>query len=91
MAYRVVIKKLAEKELAKLDNKAQTILVHWMLNNLEACDDPRSIPAGKALAGIENGWRWRVGIYRILAVIDDTTITIEVFRIGHRRDVYRGC
>jgi mRNA interferase RelE/StbE len=37
----------------------------------------------------ENTWRMRVGRYRILYEIDDCTKTITVFRIRHRKDVYR--
>ena len=33
-------------------------------------------------------WRYRVGNYRILCTIHDDVLTIEVFTIGHRRDVY---
>lgn len=34
-------------------------------------------------------WKYRVGDYRIIAQINDGTVTILVVRIGHRGDVYR--
>ena len=34
-------------------------------------------------------WRIRVGSYRILYQIDDQRRRIDVYRIKHRRDVYR--
>jgi mRNA interferase RelE/StbE len=49
--------------------------------------DPR--PAGcTKLAGRE-GWRIRVGDYRVLYDVDDATGVVCVVHIGHRRDVYR--
>lgn len=32
--------------------------------------------------------RYRVGDYRIIAHVEDATVTIFVVRIGHRREVY---
>lgn len=33
-------------------------------------------------------WRYRVGDYRILAQIIDSSLTVLALRVGHRRDVY---
>jgi mRNA interferase RelE/StbE len=49
--------------------------------------DPRP-PGCVKLAGRE-GWRVRVGDYRVLYSIDDNARVISVKQIGHRRDVYR--
>jgi mRNA interferase RelE/StbE len=35
-------------------------------------------------------WRVRVGEIRVLYDIDDKARTVEVLRVKHRRDVYRG-
>ena len=40
------------------------------------------------LTSIE-GWRLRVGTYRILYQIDDSEKTIKVYRIKHRKEIYR--
>jgi len=51
-------------------------------------DNPR--PAGaKKLKGTE-GYRLRVGDYRILYEIQDDTARVLIVTIGHRREVYRG-
>ena len=34
------------------------------------------------------GWRMRVGRYRVLYDISDGRLTVTVIRLGHRRDVY---
>jgi mRNA interferase RelE/StbE len=50
-------------------------------------DNPR--PRGaKKLSG-QDGYRLRVGSYRVLYTIDDTARLITVYRVKHRRDVYR--
>lgn len=47
-------------------------------------------PAGaKKLVG-ETGYRVRIGDYRVLYEIDDEMKRITIYRVGHRRDVYRG-
>ena len=43
----------------------------------------------KQLQGTDSGWRWRVGVYRILARIEDGKAVIEVVRVGHRQGVYK--
>jgi mRNA interferase RelE/StbE len=49
--------------------------------------DPRP-PASGQLKG-RDGWRVRVGDYRIIYSIDDGDLAITVIAIGHRREVYR--
>lgn len=51
-------------------------------------DDPREL--GKALRGkaFENIWRYRVGNCRILAEINDETVTILIVDAGHRSSIY---
>lgn len=44
--------------------------------------------ACKQLRGRE-GYRIRVGDYRILYLVDDASRIIEVIAVGHRKDVYR--
>ncbi len=45
-------------------------------------------PGARKLTGQE-GYRIRKGGYRILYVIDDAAALVRVYRIGHRREVYR--
>ena len=45
-------------------------------------------PGCKKLIGT-TGYRIRIGKYRILYTIDDAASLVRVYRIGHRRDVYR--
>lgn len=45
--------------------------------------------SGKPLKGELKGyWSFRVGIYRIIYVIKNNEITVEILRIQHRKEVY---
>ncbi len=88
MAFHVQYTKAALKQLKKMDRFDAQLIVSWIGKNLEGCDDPRV--HGKGLTANRSGeWRYRVGSYRILCVIKDDILVIEVFSIGHRSTVYR--
>ncbi len=40
------------------------------------------------LKGYKDQWRIRVGDYRVIYIIDDSTKIVTVTRIAHRREVY---
>jgi len=88
MGYRVELTRRAQRQLAALDKKT-LLLIAAFIDKLDGSENPRALPQAKQLKGVANGWRWRVGSYRILGTIDDDRIVIELFRIGHQRDVYR--
>lgn len=48
--------------------------------------DPRP-PASRPLRG-RDGYRVRVGDYRILYAVQDDVLRVIVVTLGHRRDVY---
>jgi len=50
-------------------------------------DDPRP-PGSEKLSGHER-YRVRQGSYRILYEIEDQQVVVTVFKVGHRREVYR--
>ncbi|MGD0691683.1 MAG: type II toxin-antitoxin system RelE/ParE family toxin [Acidimicrobiales bacterium] len=50
-------------------------------------NDPRP-PASRPLRG-RDGYRLRVGDYRIIYTINDRVLLIVVVTVGHRRDVYQ--
>lgn len=50
-------------------------------------ENPRP-PGAKKLRGTTD-YSLRVGVYRILYDIDDTTRTVTVYRVKHRRDAHR--
>jgi mRNA interferase RelE/StbE len=84
MSYNIQILRRAQKELGQLP-KQEYERIRGAVKNLS--QDPR--PQGcKRLTGRE-GWRIRVGDYRIIYEIDDSQNKLTVLHIGHRRDVYK--
>jgi len=51
-------------------------------------DEPRPHNS-KKLSGGGSRWRIRIGDYRILYEIDDSRMIVKVYRIAHRKEVYR--
>ena len=84
MAYVVNLKRSAEMELEHLPTRIHNRIVDCLIYLKE---DPR--PAGTRKLSGREGYRLRVGSYRVLYVIDDAEKEVEVFSIAHRRDVYR--
>ena len=87
MGYHVEYTSRALKQLKKMDRFTALLLTSWVGEHLEGCEDPRAL--GKGLSANRAGeWRYRVGDYRILCVIEDDVLVIEIFSVGHRRSVY---
>ena len=88
MSFHVQYTKAALKQLKKMNRFDAQLIVSWIGKNLEGCDNPRV--HGKGLTANRSGeWRYRVGSYRILCVIQDDVLVIETFSIGHRSTVYK--
>jgi mRNA interferase RelE/StbE len=84
MSYKVQILRRAQKELAQLP-KPEYERIKESIQKL--MQDPR--PQGcKKMMGRE-GWRIRVGNYRVIYEIDDVDQLLTVLHIGHRRDIYK--
>ena len=87
MRYHVEYLPKVVKTLKKMDKFTKRIIYEWIDKNLEGCEDPRI--HGKPLSANRVGqWRYRVGDYRIIALIEDDKLVILVITIGHRREVY---
>lgn len=88
MTYHVEFTKEALKKLKKLDKYTASLIVGWIRKNLENCENPRI--HGKGLIENRSGqWRYRVGDYRIIALIEDEKVTILIVDVGHRKEIYK--
>ena len=85
--YQVKLTSKAEKELKKIQREDR-IAFEKIIVCLRSLDDDPYMAGVKKLQG-EEGYRVRVGNYRILYTIDNGAVVVEVFRVGHRREVYR--
>lgn len=82
--YRIEFRPAALRELRKVDLSTQP-RIQGAIALLAL--DPRP-PSSRQLRG-RDGYRLRVGDYRIIYTIDDGVLLIVVIAIGHRREVYR--
>lgn len=85
MSFSVEWSKAAIKQLLGIPKKRRFIILSWVQEHLDGCEDPRRAPNGKQLQGTDSGWRWRIGVYCILARIEDGRAIIEVESVGHRQ------
>ena len=84
MSYSISVLRRAQKELASLPREAYARVRDRLI---ALADDPR--PAGCTKLSGRDGWRLRVGDYRVLYDIDDAARSVTVLHVGHRSDVYR--
>jgi mRNA interferase RelE/StbE len=74
----------SKKFLKKLDH-ATRLRVTASIEQLETNPRPHGV---KKLVG-RNGWRLRVGDYRVVYTIQDNRLLVMIIRVAHRKDVYR--
>jgi mRNA interferase RelE/StbE len=82
--YSLEIKQSAEKEMDALDD---ALFARIDRKIMALAENPR--PAGcKKLKGYKDQWRIRVGDWRVLYIVDDSTKLVSITRVAHRREVY---
>jgi mRNA interferase RelE/StbE len=84
MNYTISILRRAQKELGELPAEAYERIRDSIV---ALAEDPR--PSGCVKLTNRQGWRIRVGGYRVTYEIDDKQRIVTILVIGHRRDVYR--
>jgi len=82
--YEIFILRSAQKALADLPERDYQRVCRAIT---ALRDNPRP-PGSKKLTGRE-GWRLRIGAYRVIYEVDDTQQRVTILAIGHRRDIYR--
>jgi mRNA interferase RelE/StbE len=83
-SYKVLIKRSAAKELEGLPPQIRRRIA----TKIDALSTTPRPPRVEKLSGQEK-YRIRQGDYRVVYAIDDDARTATVFKVGHRRDVYR--
>ena len=84
MSYVIYLKRSAEKELDRLPTNVHNRIVKRLIT---LRDDPR--PPGTRELQSREGYRIRVGDYRILYWINEKEKKVEITSIAHRKEVYR--
>jgi mRNA interferase RelE/StbE len=87
MAWKIEISRLAQQQLDDLDRAVSRRIVKFLRERVEKLDDPRQI--GDPLKGpLRDYWRYRVGDYRVVCLLEHDRLVVLVLRVGHRRQVY---
>lgn len=84
MSYFILILPTAEKDCDRLD---RSVYQRCQKAILKLGGDPRPVGSQKLVG--EDGYRIRAGDYRILYRIDDLSKRVFIYRVKHRREVYR--
>jgi mRNA interferase RelE/StbE len=86
--YKIEYSKESTKQLKSLDRATANKIIQWLEDRILSGANPRLW--GKQLKGTKFGdlWRYRVGNYRVLCLIKDNIVTVEVVAIGHRKYIY---
>ncbi len=84
IGYTLQVQPRAVKAIAKLQTKDQK-KIHAALLLLSENPFP---PASAKLTNRE-GYRVRVGNFRILYTVDGKKLIIQIVEVGHRREIYR--
>ncbi len=82
-SYKILIKKSAAEELARIPRKDLEKIVRRVLNFEQ---NPR--PSGCRKLSGKDRYRLRQGHYRIVYAVDDSQRIVEIYKIGNRSEVY---
>ena len=86
--YNVELSDRFKREFRKLDKYTQKIIRAWIDKNLVDCENP--IAHGKGLTANRSGqWRYRIGDYRLICLIEDERMVILALSVGHRSEIYK--
>lgn len=88
---QVSLTKSASKELDKITKGDiySSSLIKRFLIRLEKEKQPKSLPNAKKLQGYDDErYRWRIANYRIIGIIKDKELIIQVIKIATRQSAY---
>jgi mRNA interferase RelE/StbE len=84
--YKLLLKTSAAKEVQAIGSQADRRRMVERIDSLGK--DPRPHGSEK-LAGYNDRYRVRQGNFRIVYLVDDGRLEVTIFKVGHRKDVYR--
>ena len=90
---KIIISNSAHKSLIKI-NKADSKSadkIQFFLDNLAQTKQPKSLPNGEKMKGYDDDrYRWRVENYRVIGIVKDKELIIEIIKISTREGAYKG-
>ena len=84
--YSLLVKASAAKEFETVGSKQDRRRIVEKIAGLGSNPRPHN---SEKLAGYDDRYRIRQGHYRIVYLIDDSRHEVTIFKVGHRKDVYR--
>ena len=90
--YKIEITQRANKELDKIKkgNEKIALKIEIFLSEVLSNEtNPRELSNATKLKGYDNKYRWRIGDYRIIGIIKDDILTIEIIKISTRQGAYK--
>ena len=82
MKYAVTLSRQAVKELETINEPFYSRIKEAILN---LADNPR--PASCKKLTERDGWRIRIGNYRVIYEIFDADLVVDMIAVGHRKDI----
>lgn len=82
--YKVRIERKVQKKLSKITDPYYS---HLKVAILDLGNDPR--PKGSKKLKSRDGFRIRVGDYRIIYDVYDSVFVVDIIDLGHRKDIYK--
>ena len=86
MTYSIEITASAKKEMGGLPASAHRRIAEAILS---LKSNPRPRPKSKKLRSPHEGYRIRIGTWRVLYVVNDEASLVIVYAVRHRREAYR--
>lgn len=83
--YEILLEQNAEKDLRKLQKK----IFNQIIEKVKLLSENPRPDGVKKLVNVSNFWRIRIGSFRVIYEINDTAKIIKVYKIKHRKDVYK--
>ncbi|MEG1822917.1 MAG: type II toxin-antitoxin system RelE/ParE family toxin [Clostridiales bacterium] len=87
MKYSVETTSKFDKEFKKLDNYTKRMIKSWIDKNLVNCENPRQHVKGLT-SNRKGQWRYLIGDYRLICLIEDDKLIIAALNFGHRKEIY---
>lgn len=85
MSYQVEFSRQTIEQLKQANRQTARIILKWVQNYLEGCEEPRR--HGKGFAGRQSFvWRYRIGQYRFMAEIHDDQKKVVLIWLGQGID-----
>ena len=82
--YKIVLRRSVAKDMRGIPKRDARRIVSAIRS---LANDPR--PPGSKKLSVQERYRLRVGVYRVLYSIEDDVLIVTVVKIGNRRDAYR--